>query len=330
MDDGAISERDFAMIRELGFDYARIPLSYLFFGKGAYGREVDESRLWLTDRAVQYGRDQGVHVTLAFHRAPGYCVTQDTACDFPERGDLFHDDADLADFVRWWRTIAERYWAAPPAELSFNPVNEPGDIGDADFDRVFRPVTDAIWEANPSRLIHLEGRFAGGADSLKFVPPTALLAQHPKVVNSAHMYRPVSLTHFGCPWHTLDGFAAPSSWPYRAEPRPGAAGSPTGDEARLWDKEALRDALSPWLDLTRAGHAVHVGELGAYSKVAHEVYLAYLSDLLDVLAEHGLGWAMWNFRGPFGVLDTGRTDVDYAWFHGHALDKELLAVLRSH
>jgi endoglucanase len=41
----------------------------------------------------------------------------------------------------------------------------------------------------------------------------------------------------------------------------------------------------------------------------------------------GLGWALWNLRGSFGILDSHRSDVDYEDFHGHKLDRKMLNVL---
>ena len=38
------------------------------------------------------------------------------------------------------------------------------------------------------------------------------------------------------------------------------------------------------------------------------------------------GWALWNFRGSFGLLDSGRTDVRYEDWHGHKLDREMLTL----
>ena len=36
---------------------------------------------------------------------------------------------------------------------------------------------------------------------------------------------------------------------------------------------------------------------------------------------------MWNFRGSFGILDSGREDVDYEPWRGHSLDRKMLDVL---
>ena len=42
----------------------------------------------------------------------------------------------------------------------------------------------------------------------------------------------------------------------------------------------------------------------------------------------GIGWALWNLRGDFGVMDSGRADVEYEDFRGHKLDRRMLELLR--
>ena len=60
------------------------------------------------------------------------------------------------------------------------------------------------------------------------------------------------------------------------------------------------------------------------------MFLAWFRDVLDILKNHRIGWALWNFRGPFGVLDSQRPDAAYEDFRGHALDRALLDLLRGH
>jgi endoglucanase len=54
-----------------------------------------------------------------------------------------------------------------------------------------------------------------------------------------------------------------------------------------------------------------------------------MKDCLDLWREAGWGWALWNFRGSFGVLDSGRRDVTYEEFRGHRLDRKMLELLRA-
>ncbi|WP_432825997.1 glycoside hydrolase family 5 protein [Dactylosporangium sp. CA-092794] len=331
MDDGVVAEEDFVMIKELGFNFVRIPMSYLFFGTGAYGRTPDPERLVLLDRVVEFGQKYGIHVMPGFHRAPGYCVTAGSQFDFPEKGNLFADDEELRDFITWWRTLAERYAGVPRDALSFNLVNEPMNVDDATFVRTFTPVIEAIEAVSPHRLIQVEGSFVWNGSSITLQPAPASIATRENVVNSVHLYHPMTLTHYECPW--TEGMVSadlePPTWPYQPAVKPGVERVLTGDDAKRWDKEALRELLKGYLDLSTAGYKVHVGEMGAYSKVAHEVYLAYAKDVVSLLDEYGLGYAMWNFRGPFGVVDTGRTDAAAEEFHGHQLDRALADVLRG-
>jgi endoglucanase len=55
-----------------------------------------------------------------------------------------------------------------------------------------------------------------------------------------------------------------------------------------------------------------------------------MQDCLENWKEAGWGWALWNFRGSFGVLDSGRADVQYEDFHGHKLDRTMLDLLRKY
>ena len=52
-----------------------------------------------------------------------------------------------------------------------------------------------------------------------------------------------------------------------------------------------------------------------------------MSDLLALWKEAGCGWAMWNLRGEFGVIDSGRLDVAYENYQGHRLDNKILLLL---
>ena len=77
-----------------------------------------------------------------------------------------------------------------------------------------------------------------------------------------------------------------------------------GEATATWDESALERILGPWFALVEAGGAVHVGEMGAYSAVPVAVRAAWLDAGFRVLESHGVGWALWNLRGPFGLADT--------------------------
>ena len=96
---------------------------------------------------------------------------------------------------------------------------------------------------------------------------------------------------------------------------------------RNWLQKTM---IEPWQDLEAEGVGVMVGEFGAFQHTPHDVTLRWLEDMLANWKEAGWGYAMWNFRGSFGILDSGRIDVAYEDFNGHKLDRNMLDLLQKY
>lgn len=100
---------------------------------------------------------------------------------------------------------------------------------------------------------------------------------------------------------------------------------------KMEDREFLKEqTIVPWQKLEAQGVGVVVGEWGAYNKTPHDVFLHWAEDCLKNWQEVGWGWALWNFHGSFGVLDSERADVKYENFEGHKLDRKLLDLLQRY
>jgi endoglucanase len=64
----AFRESDFALMQDWGFDFARLPMSYLCWTEPNDWLKLRESELKQIDQTVELGRKYGVHVNLNFHR----------------------------------------------------------------------------------------------------------------------------------------------------------------------------------------------------------------------------------------------------------------------
>ncbi|HET8549137.1 MAG TPA: cellulase family glycosylhydrolase [Bryobacteraceae bacterium] len=317
-----IPEDDFRMIADLGFDFVRIPMDYWFWIDSdwrATGRpavqdllKVREAGLVPVDRIIELGRKYGLHVSLNFHRAPGYCINE---ADL-EPCVLWRDkDAEDA-FVFHWELFARRYRDIGPNDLSFNLVNEaprprPRYMTREDYRRVMTRTADTIREITPDRLIIIDGLSVGNEVVYEMMPT--------RVAQSVHAYSPAEVSHYRAGWvDKRRDFPAPW-WP-----------AVRRDGSGLVSRETLEAHYEPWGWLVRQGIGVHCGEAGGFNKISHDVFLRWICDVLDILKSHNIGWALWNFRGSFGVLDSGREDVAYADWHGHKLDNKLLTLLQYH
>jgi endoglucanase len=307
---GEFHEDDFRWIAEWGFDFVRLPMCYRLWVEGGDIYEIKDSFLEKIDRAVDLGRKHGLHVCLNFHHAPGYCVNRKVTEEF----NLWRDKEALDAFCFHWKLFAGRYRGIPSEQVSFNLVNEPRAPSEQqmtreDHERVIRAVVAAIREEDPDRLVIADGLSCANT-------PCPELADL-KIAQSCRAYCPAGVSHYRASW------VGGEDWPEPAWPGP----EPGGEH---WDRARLEKHYEPWIELARSGVGVHCGEGGAYKFTPHDVVLRWLRDVLEILTREQIGYALWNFRGPFGILDSGSEDVDYEDWHGHKLDRKLLDLLRRH
>ncbi len=300
-------ETDFEWISTWGFDFVRLPMDYRCWLEDVNERtSFDESTLEEIDRAIEYGQRYDIHVSLNFHRIPGFCINRPEL----EPYDLFSDEDALDVAARHWRRFAERYREIPSEAISFNLFNEPVAPSTKAYERVLDRLVGEIRDVDPDRLIIADGLGAGR-------DPVAYFSEL-EVAGGTRGYDPMPVSHYMADWVSGERWDEPT-WPLES------------DEYGYWDRDRLREeCLDPWQALEEDEVGIHVGECGVYNETPHDVGLAWLQDFLELWEEAGWGWALWNFRGDFGVLDSGRDDVEYEDWHGHDLDRELLELLREY
>ena len=446
-------EEDFRMIASLGFNFVRIPMDYRGWITAGDWEHIDEGKLKKIDRFVALGEKYGIHVSLNFHRAPGYTVAKPA-----EPRNLWTDAEAQRVCAQHWAEFARRFRGIPSARLSFNLFNEPAGVSEAGYFAVVQRMVEAIRAEDPGRLVLCDGLDYGN------VPPRSL--QSLGVALCTRGYRPMNISHFRAGW--IDGAAG---WPTPGWPAPqvsaflygsrkpdlqsslvlaGPLGGKTfrlhvntvssraklrvtdGAGAVIWehlftpgpgegewkkvvhrpewnsyqnnydrdyafaipagttrvelrnvdgdwltlnslaveaggrswtlnlveswglkqaaavrfdpdaaapafrvaanlDRGWLRDTCyGPWREAQAAGLGVMIGEMGAFRFTPHPVVLRWMEDVLATAHESGWGWALWEFRGGFGVLDSQRSDVTYESWEGHQLDRAMLELLQKY
>jgi endoglucanase len=318
------SDDQLRWMRDWGFDFVRIPIAYPVYlnidrTKDIVAEDVyriDEKMVERIDSLVRKAISNGLHVSLNLHRAPGYCVN----AGFNEPYNLWKDTEAQEAFNFHWNMWAKRYRGEGRDKFSIDLVNEPSmreDMNDQHSKRstvpgdVYRKVVigamDAIRKENKERIVIADGNDVGA----KVIPEIADL----DVGQSCRGYHPGIISHYKAPWAMKDIENLP-------EPKwPGQVGN------QYLSREMLDKFYEPWIKLVNSGVGVHCGECGCWNKTPHEVFLAWFGDVLDILTSNGIGYALWEFSGSFGVLNSGRTDIEYVDWYGEKLDKKLLDLL---
>ena len=321
------TEDDLKWMSDWGFDFVRIPMAYpryLSFDRSKdirsdeicnFNPEVLEN----IDRLVYSAQEHGLHVSLNLHRAPGYCIN----AGFHEPFNLWKDKDARVAFNTHWEMWAKRYKGISSDKLSFDLLNEPAYIEDMNNQfankgpvpgNIYREVAEgavkAIRSMSPDRLIIADGN--GGGNNV--IPGLIDLG----IAQSCRGYYPGLVSHYQAPWVWKDPSKAPApEWPGTID-------------GKYYGRATLEEYYKPWIELIGKGIGVHCGEGGCWKKTPHRIFLAWFSDVVDILTENGIGYALWNFRGDFGILDSGREDVEYTDWYGHKLDSKLLDLLKKH
>jgi len=320
----ASPEDYFRWMSDWGFDFVRLPMAYPYYLNIDRSRPITPEEVYKIDEAavdrisalVEMAHKYKLHVSLNLHRAPGYCVN----AGFHEPYNLWRDQAALDAFCFHWQMWARRYKNTSPKKISFDLVNEPSmreDMNDQHsarssvpgelYRKVAKAASEVIRKENSRHLVIADGNDTGSS----VIPEITDL----NIGQSCRGYYPGVISHYQAPWAVKD----PAS-----QPRPQWPGQ-VGDQ--VLNRQMLETFYQPWIELVQQGVGVHCGECGCWKKTPHDVFLAWFGDVLDILGSHKIGFALWEFAGDFGVLDSGREDVAYEDWYGHKLDRKLLNLL---
>ena len=346
-DDGMFREDDFRWIRDWGFNWVRLPMDYRFWTDPRDHFKIQEEKVVPIDRAIRLGEKYGVHVNVCLHRAPGYCIL-DTMNESltgihitKETTDLFTDPKTQDAFVFQWTYFADRYKGISSEKLSFNLVNEP----------IIQPTCRGTPGVSKSRNNHAGRHFQQCGHASPRERLCSGCRGGDRRDSQARSPAPRDHRRTGgrqCPHTRTVRHGSYAELPYLqshavdALPVRVGARHPhrLGTNCPTWplkdskgkvvcDRSTLTHLFQPWGELAPAGVPIHFGEMGCYKHTPPQVVLAWFSDTLGVLSGLQTGWALWNFRGPFGVLDTERPGTKYENWHNHQLDRALLGVLQQ-
>ncbi|MEO9891907.1 cellulase family glycosylhydrolase [Aurantibacter sp.] len=321
----AFHEDYFKWMADWGFDFVRLPMAYPYYLKFDRSRDITPNKIRKIDRkatdrienVVYLAHKHGLHVSLNLHRAPGFCVN----AGFNEPYNLWEDQQALDDFCLHWKFWAKRFKNVSEGKISFDLLNEPctrEDMNDQFSKRaaipgeLYRKMAIAASETirNPNHLIIADGNNIGS----EVIPEITDL----NIGQSCRGYNPGIISHYKAPWVFKDSKNLPiPKWPGQV-----------GDQ--YLSVAMLEDMYKPWIDLIKQGVGVHCGECGCYNKTPHDVFLAWFEDLMSILKINNIGYALWEFDGTFGILNSGRSDVNYEDWYGHKLDRKLLNLLMKY
>jgi endoglucanase len=300
--------QDIALIKTMGFDHVRLSVDPQPMMANHRPDEIPAEYLGYLDAAVKMILDQELVVVIDLHPAG----------EFKAR--LAKDDSFVQEFADFWRALARHYSTWDAERVFLEILNEPEMPDRYRWYGVQAKLAAAIREGAPRHTMIAAGARWSDDDDLFFVEPM----RDPNVIYNFHFYEPHIFTHQGATWgsyfwHWVKGLHYPSSPESAAKT---AAGVPDAADRLAvirygqdhWDAGRIDAEITQVAEWARArGVPVVCNEFGVFRAYADaRDREAWIRDVRTALERHGMGWAMWDYSGNFGVVvkKDGRSVVD--------------------
>jgi endoglucanase len=300
--------RDIALIKALGFDHVRFTVEPAPLFDEAHPSELNAEYLSRLDDALDMILASGLSVVFDIHPSDEFKIKLRT------------DDKHVEAFAAFWRSLARHLSARDPERLFLEILNEPMVEDAYRWMGIQAHVAAAIREGAPRHTIIAAGPRWSSADELLRIEPLA----DRNVIYNFHFYDPHTFTHQGATWGAevwpyLKGVPYPSSPDAVASLLP----SIENESARLalkaygderWNAERIERMISlaaTWAE--KRGVPLTCNEFGVYRAYSPpDARLRWIEDVRTALERHGIGWAMWDYAGGFGVAvrKDGRAEPD--------------------
>jgi endoglucanase len=289
---------DIALIKSMGFDHVRLSVNPQPMFNEREPNKIPAEYLGYLDAAVKNDSRS---------RAGG--------CDRPASGERLQGAARerrrvCRAFADFWRALAAHYSAWDADRVFLEILNEPEFSDRYRWLGVQMKLAAAIRQGAPAHTIIAAGARWSNDDELVFQEPL----HDPNIIYNFHFYEPQIFTHQGATWsayywHWLRGVRYPST----AESAERAAALVPDEVDRLqvirygrehWDAARIESEMKQAAEWARRrGVPLVCNEFGVYREYADpQDRAAWLHDVRTALERNGIGWAMWDYSGSFGVV----------------------------
>lgn len=290
---------DIALIAHLGFDNVRLSIDAAPLEQeplGSDGLNADFVRR--LDRVVDTILADGLAVQIDLHPEESYKMPLRTSNEAVDRMTML------------WRKLAAHYANRDPERVFFEIMNEPEENDPYRWAGIQARAAAVIREVAPYNTIIATGP--------NFSDIVDLLTQHPlsdgNVIYNFHFYDPHTFTHQGASWgltwwsyeHGIPYPATESTMQQLVKEIPDPANRYDLELYWLdhWDAARIRTLIDEAAAWGKSNNVPLIcNEFGALRQVTEPSSRnAWIHDVRTALEADGIGWAMWDYHGSFGVV----------------------------
>jgi len=300
-----VSLSELKNLKKMGITFLRVPVDMANLYAPELANRLNPEKLALLFDGLKKIISCGLAVNFDLHSIS----QQEGGSDYS--GPLGKDEKFTEEFYFFWENLAEKLAAFDPDWLIVEPMNEPVFMGEEEkWPPIQEKLISLIRKKLPAHTILATGAFWSNPPALLRITPL----KDDNIWYVFHFYYPHVFTHQGATWS--------SEWlknlrqvPYPSSPEAVQKAISLVKEEQLkkylenygqehWNASRIEKEI---LNLIRwaESHGVRLfcNEFGAYRDYCLPSYRkAWIADVRRVLEKYGIGWAMWEYDGSFGLV----------------------------
>lgn len=299
-------EGDVIRIANGGFDHIRIP--------------IDEEQMWnedghkeveaflLLNNAIQWALKADLKVVVDLHIIRSHhFLDKDPA--------LFRDEKEAIKLAGFWRQLSEQLKVYPRDMVVYELLNESVAQDHEDWNRVFMYPYNEIRKLEPERTIILGSNRWQSANTFPYLK----VPDDPNIILSFHFYTPIMVTHYKASWNATADYNGPIHYPGQTIMAEDTVGAGKGLSEALashdwgvWNRERLQEIIKIPVNMADSLNLpLYCGEFGCYAPTPPEIRAEWFKDVLSILNENDVSWAVWDYKsGGFGLFnETGTKEI---------------------
>ncbi|HEY9196930.1 MAG TPA: cellulase family glycosylhydrolase, partial [Mucilaginibacter sp.] len=219
LEQGAITDADFKLLKQLGFRSIRLPVAFSYFKD----KHIPDEQIFKhIDKVVKQARLYGFKLVLDFH----YGKLNDT-----------NYGTETPEIISLWLKIAKRYHYTSANDVFFELYNEPPHMNPDVWKDAAYNIATAIRKVDKTRTLIIG---ASNYNSIYELSRFVRLADE-NIIYTFHFYEPFFFTHQGASWVGNQVATIGVPFPYSAENFPALDPKAKGNDGELNYNKYNRD-----------------------------------------------------------------------------------------
>ena len=300
------TREDVKFLAECGYDHLRLPIDEEQMFDEQLNPEPEAFSL--LHNAIGWCKEFDLKVIVDLHILRSHHFNA-------ESKPLFTDKRAQEEFYDCWRKISAELKKYPRSLVAYELMNEPVADDPEQWNAIVNNCLEMVRKLEPKRTIIIGSNRWQAYDQVKNL---RVPEQDKNIIISFHFYNPFPLTHYRASWTEQKDNPLKVYYPgYIVKKEDVEKLTPELQKRWGWlarsynDINTLEKQILQALDAATAmGRKLYLGEFGCLRGAGEENRLRWFRDVVSLCEKYGIAYASWDYKGAFGIIDKGETQVE--------------------